>query len=88
MPEFSAKKIVDLIFNVFQNETNIPCNVIAGTEALDTLGAKLDFENNTAKQNNAKIEIKTNAECFDLVNRLKLCILFTTVVSDDEPILS
>ena len=48
MSEFSARKIIDLSFNVFKNETNIPCNIITGTEALDTLGAKLDFESNVA----------------------------------------
>ena len=29
--------------------------------------------------------MKTNAECFNLVNSHKLCTLFTAVVSDDEP---
>ena len=32
-------------FNIYRvlKETNIPCNMITGTEALDTLGAKLEF---------------------------------------------
>jgi len=85
MPEFSSRKSVDLTFNVFKNSTNIPYDMIIGTEALDTLGVKLDFENNVCKWDNVKIEMKTNAECFDLVNSHKLYTLFTTVVSDDEP---
>ena len=85
MPEFSSRKTVDLNFNVFKNTTNIPYDMIVGTEALDTLGVKLDFENNTVKWDKVKIEMKTNAECFDLVNSHKLYTLFTTVVSDDEP---
>ena len=70
---------------MFQNKINISCNIIAGTKALDVLDAKLDFKNNVIKWDTIKTQMKTNAECFDLVNSHKLYTLFTIVVSDDEP---